>query len=437
MCCGGMIAGAGMCGMHYVGNASINNYRLIYSGVHIGGAVLIAVFDSIAALSVFFIFRSSWRNSWWKRALSAFLLAGAVSGMHWVASVGTQYRLLRSNTRAQLSQTQAIIVVACLLVFAILFMAGSIIYAIWITRCNTIRAQQVVLATAVFDWSGRILVSSEGLLPSEKITDTYVERTQSDTFNIAHPLFHWMFQVSRNWNSINGMVDGMNNHLARLRKGGRDNKIRLIDDDGQLIKNYDAIFRELFCVAAVSLADKLKEQLVNVGVLWDEILATGVDGLPNKFDRSIDHMLEESAGVGFSERCKIRAARLHEYGRGSLMLLVRRLEHPHDVDRLEAAGFRFAEIHQVCGIIRSRMQIKTRDLKEKLTNMVAFAQGSSVMDPGVHLGFFGVKARVGSFGFDIVAKKGARNLLPTMPIPLERLESWHMDSKCIPNQPTA
>ncbi|KAI0385317.1 FAD dependent oxidoreductase-domain-containing protein [Hypomontagnella monticulosa] len=427
ICCGGVLAGAGICGMHYVGNASINNYHLVYAKVYIGGAVLIAVFDSIVALSVFFIFRASWRNVWWKRALSACLLAGAVSGMHWVASVGTQYRLKSLNTRAQLSQSQAIIVVACLLVFAILFMVGSVIYAIWVTRRNTIKAQQVVLAAAVFDWSGRILVSPEGMLPSEKITDTYVERTQNDTFSIAHPLFHWMFQISRSWNSINGMIDGMNIHLASLRKGGRDNKIRLIDDDGQLIKNYDAIFRELFCVAAMSLADKLKEQLANVGVLWDEILATGVDGLPQRLDRRIDHMIEESAGVGFSERYKARATRLHEYGRGSLMLLVRRLEHPHDVDRLEAAGFRFAEIHQVCGIIRSRMQIKTRDLKEKLTNMVAFAEGSSVMEPGVHLGFFGVKARVGSFGFDVLSKKGTRNLLPTMPIPLERLESWHMD----------
>lgn len=38
------------------------------------------------------------------------------------------------------------------------------------------RAQQVVLASATFDEDGRILVTSEGLLPCRKITDSYRER---------------------------------------------------------------------------------------------------------------------------------------------------------------------------------------------------------------------------------------------------------------------
>ncbi|KAI0843751.1 FAD dependent oxidoreductase-domain-containing protein [Hypoxylon sp. FL0890] len=423
-CCGGVLAGAGICGMHYLGNHSINNYQCVYNPVYVVGAALIAVFDSTVALSLFFVVRASWTNSWWKRGLSTFLLAGAVSGMHWVAAVGTQYRLIHLNDRARLSQTQAVIVASCLSVVAAFFMVGSIVYVTWLMRRSANKAQQIVLGAAVFDKSGRILVSPDGLLPSEKITDTYVERTQGDIFSIAHPLFHWMFQVSRNWNSVNGMVDGMNRHLSRLPKGSRDGKIRLIDDDGDLIENYDTIFRELFCVAAASLAGKLKEQLIDVGILWDDILATGVDGLPQKPDQSLDRKLEEGR---FPEGCENRILRQQEYGRGSLMFLVRRLERRQDVDRLEAAGFRFAEIHQVSGIIGSRMQIKTRDFKSKLTNMAAFADGKAVMHPGVHVGFFGVKARVGSFGFDVVVKQGARNLLPTMPVPLERLEGWQMD----------
>ncbi|KAI1104448.1 FAD dependent oxidoreductase-domain-containing protein [Jackrogersella minutella] len=424
---GGVLAAGGICGMHYVGNYSIDNYDCIYDPVYVVGAALIAVFDSIVALSIFFVFRASWRNVWWKRALSACLLAGAVSGMHWVAAVGTQYRLTHLNQLNQSPQTQAIIVVICLSVIGAFFLGGSVIYATWHTRRNANKAQQIVLGVAVFDRLGRILVSPEGLLPSEKITDTYVERTQGDIFSIAHPLFHWMFQVSRNWNSVNGMIDGMVRHLARLPKGSRDSKIRLITDDGEIIENYDAIFRELFCVAAASLADKLKEQLIDIGILWDEILATGVDELPQKLGQGIDRTLEEGSYDQSSQVCGSQVIRQHEYGRGSLMFLVRHLNYSHEVDRLEAAGFRFAEIHQVCGIIGSRMQIKTRDLKAKLTNMATFAKGGTVMSPGVYLGLFAVKARVGSFGFDIVVKKGFRNLLPTMPIPLERLETWQMD----------
>jgi hypothetical protein len=42
------------------------------------------------------------------------------------------------------------------------------------------RAQQVVLACATFDSHGRLLVTSEGLLPSQKITNSYIERVSRD-----------------------------------------------------------------------------------------------------------------------------------------------------------------------------------------------------------------------------------------------------------------
>ena len=38
------------------------------------------------------------------------------------------------------------------------------------------KAQQIVLAAAVFDKQGRILVTPEGLLPSEKITETFPQK---------------------------------------------------------------------------------------------------------------------------------------------------------------------------------------------------------------------------------------------------------------------
>jgi hypothetical protein len=38
------------------------------------------------------------------------------------------------------------------------------------------RAQQVVLASAIFDMHGRLMVTPEGLLPNQKITTSYVER---------------------------------------------------------------------------------------------------------------------------------------------------------------------------------------------------------------------------------------------------------------------
>ncbi|KAI1780592.1 hypothetical protein F4818DRAFT_451026 [Hypoxylon cercidicola] len=427
ICCGGILSGVAICGMHYLGNAAISNYNLEYDRVYVAGASLIAIFDSVFSMSLFFMVKASWKNTWWKRVMSACVLAGAVSGMHWAAAIGTSYRLLHLNEGTQLSQMRAILVAVSLAVIAAIFMIGSSTYATWATKRIANKSQQVVLATAVFDNSGRILVNPDGLLPSEKITDTYVERIPGDTFTIAHPIFHWMFQASRNWNSVSGMIDSMTKHLARLPKGGHESKARLIDDGGKPIERYDAIFRESFCLAAANLADKLKEHLIDVGILWDDILATGVDGLPQKTSPNIVRALEEGTYEGVGREFESRLGRQPEYGRGSMMFLVRRLEHSHEADRLESAGFRFADVDQVCGIIGTRMHIKARDLKGKLAHMATFAKQNIMVEPGVHLGFFGVKARVGGFGFDVIVKKGARHLLPSMPISLRRLESWQMD----------
>ena len=112
---GGTLAGFGICGMHYLGQAGISNYDCIYTIPEVVGAGMIAVVASIIALGAFFLFRSSWESSWWKRACCASILASAVSGMHWLASVGTQYRLKHINHLADgFPRTDTVIVVTFL-----------------------------------------------------------------------------------------------------------------------------------------------------------------------------------------------------------------------------------------------------------------------------------------------------------------------------------
>lgn len=53
-------------------------------------------------------------------------------------------------------------------------MIVSAVYTHWIRSDYARKAQKVVLAAAVFDQRGRIMVSKEGLLPSEVVTDTYI-----------------------------------------------------------------------------------------------------------------------------------------------------------------------------------------------------------------------------------------------------------------------
>jgi NO-binding membrane sensor protein with MHYT domain len=112
---GGLLCGAAVCGMHYLGNASIENYTCVYKLPYLVGSAVIAVAASTIALSMFFIFRGMWANMWWKRLLSALLLAGAVSGMHWCAAVGTQFRLRPVHAGGRgASQNATVIAVICL-----------------------------------------------------------------------------------------------------------------------------------------------------------------------------------------------------------------------------------------------------------------------------------------------------------------------------------
>lgn len=306
------------------------------------------------------------------------------------------------------------------------------------------KAQQVVLASAVFDKYGRVLVSPDGLLPSEKITDSFLEKTPQDSFTVAHPLFHWMFQASRNWSSITSIISGIANHLTHLPHTQRNQTregIKLITDHGELIENYDMIFRELFCAAASDLAEKMKTPLTSVGILWDEILATGGGGhlTPAQARRRLQDDAAEDANLGLPEGANIGSFEdvekgtfrqpppMQDFGRGSLMFLVRRVDNARDVEGLSAAGYRFAELHQVSGIIGASMQVKTRSIENKLRKMATYAEENDMLEPGVHMAFFGIRARVNNdHGFDVLARRNARNLLPSVQMPVARLDAWQL-----------
>jgi hypothetical protein len=55
-------------------------------------------------------------------------------------------------------------------------MTGMAIYSSWIRRDYASKSQKVVLAAGVFDDKGRIMVTQDGYLPSEVVTDTYLTK---------------------------------------------------------------------------------------------------------------------------------------------------------------------------------------------------------------------------------------------------------------------
>ena len=110
---GGFTTGVAVCGMHYLGQGGIANYQTVYDWRYIVGAAIIAVAASTLALGIFFYFKSVWINTWWKRTVCGCLLAMAVSGMHWVATVGTSYRFrqISQGDGSGLSRRATVIVV--------------------------------------------------------------------------------------------------------------------------------------------------------------------------------------------------------------------------------------------------------------------------------------------------------------------------------------
>ncbi|KAJ2897959.1 uncharacterized protein MKZ38_004288 [Zalerion maritima] len=435
----GFLAGCAICGMHYLGNASISNYNCSYVTGNVIGAAAIAVVASTAALALFFVFRASWTSSWWKRLGCANILAGAVSGMHWCAAKGTSYRLSSlQHAQSEMGRNATIAVVICLAAGASIIMAGSAIYSARTRQWYASKSQQIILAAAVFDDKRRILVSPDGFLPSEKITDTFPQKADDDVFDTAHPLFHWMLRASRNWSSVSNLINAMNDHLASVSHSGRRSRstrlgVELVDSNGELIDNYATVFRELFCVAAASLAARMKENLSDVGVLWDELFTTGAAmrvarPTHNTSDRSFFRSLFPTVKAHeLSDLTEKGQVRTQEYGRGSLMLLVRHVDNQRCIDKLEAAGYRFAELPQVMGIITSSMRIRTPNVTNKLLAMSLPAEMMPKLTPGAHVGLFGIRARVNGGGFDVLVNNKAHNLLPSIKFNDNRLAQSQID----------
>ncbi|KFY49131.1 hypothetical protein V495_00719 [Pseudogymnoascus sp. VKM F-4514 (FW-929)] len=419
---GGALAGLAICGMHYLGQAGISNYTCVYSVGYVVGSAVIAVFASITALSVFFALRAAWTDSWWKRALCAVILACAVFGMHWVASVGTQYRLKTANPSASgdIPRNSTVIVIIVLSVAAcVIILALTVITQRRRTRSAN-RAQQVVLASAIFDRNGRLLVTPEGVLPNQKVTTSYVEWSFDEIFGTSHPVFQWIFRTTRNWSSISSLLPGMRTHLQQTKKyrpGVKAETEAPGSEDGYT-DDYSVVFRELFCIAAAGLAEQLNEPLENVGVLFDEIFKTGeIHGNDSKAQA------KGSNPPSTDEERNVAGAPV--LSKGQLLILVRNVEKA-EADRLAASGYRFAEIQSVARILSRSMQINCDDLPGRLATMYEYSKDTPIMDPGVHLALFALRASVRG-GFDILVPKNRRNQLPSMQLPIDNLRGWETE----------
>lgn len=176
----GLLTGAAVCGMHYLGQLGISNYHCRYYVGNVVGSAIISVAACVSALGIFFRLHATWAASWVKRVASAAGLAMAVSGMHWTAAVGTSY-YPRSRARpeppdARFGPHRTVVVCAVLACSAAAMLIGVVSFASHRRQQAQHRVRQLMVACAFFDPMGRVMVSPDGLLPSHKITSRRVDR---------------------------------------------------------------------------------------------------------------------------------------------------------------------------------------------------------------------------------------------------------------------
>ncbi|SMR61033.1 unnamed protein product [Zymoseptoria tritici ST99CH_3D1] len=419
--CTGVIAGLAVVSMHYLGNKGITNYVLNYHAKFLVASVVISIGDCWLVLLLFYRLRERWISSWWKRLLCAALLAGGVSAMHFTASTSCEYKLLRYNDAADLRarETQVLIAAALCGAAAVLIV---IILLVARRRDQIVRrrSQKVMLACVMFDPDGRVLVTTDGVLPSREITDKYNHRTFNDDFDTAHPVFLWIYRVTHNWASVVDLIPRMRSHLhAQADSIGDDS--RPISSpasaiyDADTYNDYEILFRERFCTAAASIASTIHFRLDQLGVLYDQIIQTGTLRIEPHHKICIHKNLSSITQPSIPE---LEAAlHLSLFGKGQLMFITRTLN-AEETHRLLNGGFRFAYVEHVGRNIAHAMQIPLATLIGHFAGLKRYVSTKrGIADkPGTWLTIFAMSPKTAGKGFDVVVKKDARDLLPDVPL---------------------
>ncbi|KAF3007833.1 hypothetical protein E8E13_010682 [Curvularia kusanoi] len=413
----GICAGAAITEMHYLGNNGTTNYHLHLSWPHVFGAAGIAVGASLLSFGLFFHWSGSWLNNIFRRAVVAFFLALAVSGMHWTGAAGTWYEIRGYHEGSGNERNITLIIALCLCLSAcfVCFLLGFLKQRH--RRLLKDRAQQVVLACATFDESGKLLVSQGGLLPCQTITRQFHQRTFDDEFNNAHPVFQWIFRVSRHWGGIVDLIPTMREHLHSTGYLQSTTPSTVAESRSSFSSEedstYSATFRELFCVTAYDIAKTLDTGLQNLGSLYEEVVTTGTSMSMARAVFKDPHDRKEILAADVANKdIETGMANPILFGRGQMLVLTKRAD-ASEVRRLQNLGYDFANIEQVGENLARSLQVSRDDLHDMVDRWHAFTERSPSTPPsGTYLASFLLQPSPGMRGLDIVVPRATPDRLP-------------------------
>lgn len=298
-------------------------------------------------------------------------------------------------------------------------------------RRSADQVEQVTLASVNFDEEGNIMVTADGLLPSNKIVDAYQEGVSTpgklanmiktlqafeEVFDVGHPVFAWIYRASHHWEGVAYLIPSMRAHiqathrrylqkLAQVETTAEELEDKTNDDDDKEDEDFGPTFKELFCVAAKNLADTIHEPLENLGILFEGILKTGTVEKRKKKWR-FWRGKNSSDPLDAVELAKQQAP----FGRGQLLFVVRRVN-KQEMTHLRATGFNFADINAIKTSLAQRMQVTPDELSTELRQMQRYCMTEKKYQPGVYLACFALRPKV-QRGWDILVPTDARNTLP-------------------------
>lgn len=424
--CTGVFAGLSVVGMHYIGNFGIANYILNYNRRFLAASMIIAIGDCLLVLMLFYTWREKWISSWWKRVLCAVFLAGGVSAMHFTASTSCEYTFRHYNDRHAIkSRDIQVSVAGALCALAAILVLSIIVFSQHRAQVLRTRSKKVMLACAMFDPEGRLLVTTEGVLPSRQITDRYQHRTFNEDFDTAHPVFQWIYRVTWNWNGVSELIPKMKSHLVAHRADSDDSKPvsmqSSVTRDIETYSDYSIVFRERFCTAAASLASAMHLPVERVGVLYDQIIETGTIKYDEKAAKRSTVQLDQKLSDMESARP------MNIFGKGQLLFLTRQLS-AEDADKLLNAGFKFGGIQQVGRHIADTMQVPLPALEAHVDGLRRYVNNIATLDKsGTYLACYAMIPRPNSKGFDIAVKKDDQHQLPDVQLLPMEPQPWQAE----------
>ncbi|WVR04025.1 hypothetical protein IAU60_001024 [Kwoniella sp. DSM 27419] len=429
ICITGTIAGLGVAGMHYIGQASITGLPYIaYKPEYVVGSIIIACGAVVIALYIMFIMlRPKLKHTWWSKIGVALILAVAVTCMHFCGMMGTLYAwpIQRGiNRHTKLTGTNVVItgIVAALAFAACIACAVFFLLHSIKQRRERARRRRVVVAAVLLDDRDRVLVNStDGTLPMCDIASltggdvpdsrrSFNQSLSSDStvlgmdLTTGHDAFVSALKLSWTWKnpSLAPSQIALETKtptsesvwaatLADIRRGSMITTNTT--NSGAASKATPVSltkFLERFTSSSCQLAVRLLGQadgISRLGVLYDQILTTGWVKLHNSNDT---------------------------VSKGQLIFLVRRVASAAERTDLESRHFIFADPQAVASALQRTLSVPAEHTMPLLDDMRTFCDSTlhSSVQPGKLYAGVAVVQATPFDGLRILLEKDMRSQLP-------------------------